>query len=203
MASPWYVSFAGIDGSGKSTQASLVAARLRRDGITVVESKTRLSALLSVFELSQSLFGDPHKYHPGIPATLREFAVACDVVQHFTQTVAPALAAGESVVWDRGPLCYEAYARAYGADLQWVLQMLRLVPRPQRTFLLDIDPQVAHQRIRTRTEKAELASEQPDFLADVRKHYLALAAERDDVVVLDASVGKDALTEQAMDLLRR
>jgi dTMP kinase len=196
-----YVSFAGIDGSGKSTQAAAVTAALRDAGLRIMPAKTKLSAMRSVFDLAAKLFGDRHGYHPGIPATLREFVVACDVVQYFTSTVQPALAAGDSVIWDRGPLCYEAYARAYGADLTWVLPMLELVRRPDVTFLLDVDPDLASQRIRARTEKAELASEQPDFLADVRKQYLALAADMPDVVTLDATQDPADLTEQVLRVL--
>jgi dTMP kinase len=128
--------------------------------------------------------------------------VASDVVDHYRGEIAVQLAAGRPVVWDRGPLCYEAYARAYGADLTWVLRMLRLVPWPDVTFLLDLSPRTAWQRIRARSEKAALTSENPEFLERVRECYLKVAATRDDVVVLDAELPRAELTERVLGVLR-
>jgi dTMP kinase len=201
MRLPPLVSFAGIDGSGKSTQVAAVARRLRDLGADVASSKTRLSATYSIFALSERLFDDPHAYHPGIPATLREFVIASDVVQHFHTEIAAQLAAGRTVVWDRGPLCYEAYARAYGASMEWVGPMLALVPQPDVTFLLDVDPDLAWERIRRRTEKPMLTSERPAFLATFRQSYLALARRHPGIVVLDAGREPDELTAAAIEHL--
>jgi hypothetical protein len=65
------ISLAGIDGSGKTTQVSLLHAWLCGKGIRAVTSKTRLHAVRSFLKLSQVLYGDPYQYHPRIPADLR------------------------------------------------------------------------------------------------------------------------------------
>lgn len=203
MALPQFVSIAGIDGSGKSTQTAAVARTLGNRGVDVETSKTRLSATYSIFALSEKLFGDPYAYHPDVPATLREFVVACDVLQHYRSTVEPRLSAGRMILWDRGPLCYEAYARAYGADMEWVLPMLRMVGRPDITFLLDLEADIAWERIYTRTEKPMQTNEELDFLKTFREQYRTLARQTPNVVVLDATRPTEDLTEEIVGRLMR
>ncbi|MBQ1026034.1 dTMP kinase [Micromonospora sp. C95] len=201
MGLPKFVSFAGIDGSGKSTQVAAVAAALAGRGIEVVTSKTSLSATYSIFHLAEEMFGDPHSYHPAIPPTLREFVIACDVVQHSRLNIEPRLAAGQTVIWDRGPLCYEAYARAYGVDPLWIMRMLRLVRPPEVTFLLDVDPALAWKRIVTRTEKPAQTNEHVRFLRTFRDEYLRLAQQCPAVVVLDAERPAEELTADILERL--
>ncbi|MEU4559568.1 dTMP kinase [Actinoplanes sp. NPDC023936] len=191
---PQLVSLAGIDGSGKSTQVAAVAAALTARGVDVVTTKTHLSATYSIFDLAEEMFGDPHSYHPEIPATLREFVIASDVVQHSRRWIEPRLEAGQTVVWDRGLLCYEAYARAYGAELQWVLRMLRLVRPPDITILLDVDPHLAWKRISARRHKPVQTSEGVEFLRLFRAEYLRLAQQRPNIVTINAERPAEEVT---------
>ena len=189
------VSFGGIDGSGKTTQVARVTDWLARSGTPAVASKTELVGTSVLFRLSEHLFGDPFAYHPTIPATLREFVVACDVAAHVWRSVEPALDEGRLVVWDRGPLCYRTYAAAYGADPTWISKIYDLVRLPDITFLLDLDPVVAHRRMLTRAEKPHQSDETPDFLATVRRQYLELARQQPETVIVDASLPLQEIDE--------
>ncbi|WP_344734691.1 dTMP kinase [Nocardioides fonticola] len=188
-------SLAGIDGSGKSTQVHLVTQALRDEGLDVVSAKTELWATDTVFELARSLTGDPHDYHPHVPATLREFVVACDVATSYRRHIAPLLAAGRTVIWDRGPLCYRAYARAYEADPEWITPVHDMVPWPVRTFLLELDADTAWLRVLSRSEKPSQTDEAPEFLRSVRRAYLEIA-QHAPVTVIDASASTTAVTDR-------
>src|SRR6266581_2487774 len=111
------IAFSGIDGSGKTTQARLLVEGLNRNSFRAAAAKTKLNATHSLFSLAERLYGDRFAYHPGIPATLREFVVCCDVLRYSETVLRPLRARSSVVVWDRGPLCHEAYARSYGAEM--------------------------------------------------------------------------------------
>jgi dTMP kinase len=181
------IAFSGIDGSGKSTQVQLLVQWLNQCSCDAVAAKTNLSATHSLFSLAKRLYGDGFAYHPNIPATLREFVVCCDVLR-YSETVLRCLRVRRSaVVWDRGPLCHEAYARSYGAEMTWILNLLAGVERPDLTVLLDLDPAVALRRISGRTEQPRQSNETYDFLSRVRQTYLDLARDQPSIVVIDAA----------------
>lgn len=91
--------------------------------------KTQLHATYSVFGLARSVTGDPRAYHhPRIPATLREFTIHCDLLRFFHTVLVNLRRVGGLVLWDRSPMCYQAYARAYAADTTW-LEPLLAMPR--------------------------------------------------------------------------
>lgn len=194
-------SLGGIDGSGKTTQVALVAEALRGDGMNVVSTKTHLWGTESVFELARCLTGDPYDYHPQIPATLREFVVACDVATYHRRHIAPLLAEGTTVIWDRGPLCYRAYAKAYGADPEWITRVHDLIPWPDRTFLLDLAADASWLRVQSRQEKPSQTDEAPEFLRTVRQAYLEVAKHA-SVTVVDASSRPHDVTKEIVAAIR-
>jgi thymidylate kinase len=142
--------------------------------------------LQGIFTLTEELYGDPHDDHPQIPATLREFTIANDLLAWSRDTLLPLLDKRSPVVWDRSPLWYETYALCYDADLTWPRQLLSLVEQPDLVVLLDLDPTVAVDRVRARVAQPHQTDEGIELLSRVRNTYLSLAAHREDVVVVDA-----------------
>lgn len=107
------------------------------------------------------------------------------------------------MVWDRSPLCYETYARCYGADLlTWPLQLLARMEQPDLVILLDLDPQTSVRRVEARVEQPHQTDEGLALLVHARDTYLALAAGRDDVVVLDAGRSPEAVAEDVWRVVR-
>ncbi len=108
-----FVSFEGIDGSGKSTQARLLAARLRRPGREVV--LTREPGGTPLGEAVRDLL-----LHGGDVAPWAEAALfAASRAQHVEQLIRPALARGAVVVCDRyvdSSVAYQGIARGLGLD---------------------------------------------------------------------------------------
>jgi dTMP kinase len=195
------IALSGIDGSGKTTQSARLLTWLqeRHPGATGV--KARLTALQGIFTLAEDLYGDPYDYHPQIPATLREFTIACDLLAWSEDTLKPLLDRGDPVVWDRSPLCYETYASCYGADMTWPSQLLHRVAQPDVVILLDIDPEASVRRMQTRVDQPHQTDEDAELLTLARATYLRFAAERDDVVVVDADQPPGEVTVTLQELI--
>lgn len=181
------IAFAGIDGSGKSTQINHLAKWLHSAGLEVFPTKPALNGFTVVKKLAKQMTGDESAYYTIMPTTLHEFVISCDFVAHYFNIIEPQLKAGKTVICDRSSLCYRAYAKAFGADLTWIQRIYDLVPQPDITIFLDVPIDVSHQRLLKRHEKPLATDENPAFLNEVRKTYLSLIKHLENVIIIDAS----------------
>jgi dTMP kinase len=139
-----FVSFEGVDGSGKSTQAEALAEWLRKQDHTVVS--TREPGGTQLGERVRELLLDGHDMSPWAEAAL--FAAArAELVE---RVIGPALAGGAEVVCDRfldSSLVYQGVARGLGIErvLSLNLDAIRGI-LPDLTFLLLIDVDEAVKR---------------------------------------------------------
>lgn len=142
MPSGWFITFEGGEGSGKSTQAQRLAARLRTHGRTVVE--TREPGGSPFAERLRQLLLDPEtEKHSAKSEALMFYAARAD---HLDQLIRPALSRGETVVCDRFSDSTRAY-QGYGGDLdpKWLeaLELLVVVPTvPDLTIVIDVPAEV-------------------------------------------------------------
>jgi dTMP kinase len=179
-----FVTFEGVDGSGKSTQARLLAERLRAEGREVVD--TREPGGTEIGERVRELLLGSEQVAPWAEATLFSAARA----QLVDEVIRPALARGADVVCDRyldSSLAYQGLARGLGVER--VLDVNLTVTGsllPDRTFLLLVPAEVAAQR-RSRTPD-RIEREGDEFAAEVDRAYREIAElfpQR--VVVLDGT----------------
>jgi dTMP kinase len=172
-----FISFEGIDGSGKSTQVRALAARLRAAGTNVVE--TREPGGSQGAELVRRLLveGDPGRWSPESEILL--FTAARR--DHLERTIRPALAAGAVVITDRfadSTRVYQGVARADLRAMVDALHVLAIRDEPDLTLILDLAPDMALGRglarggPEDRFERLGLA-----FQERLRAGFLALAAE--------------------------
>ena len=184
-----FVTFEGIEGSGKSTHLRALAAHLRAAGHAVVE--TREPGGTAAGLAMRGLLLGPE----ALPLTpLAElFLYLADRAQHVDEVIRPALAAGRIVLCDRfsdSTLAYQGYAR--GLDLE-VLRALDARARggiaPDSTVLLDCPVEDGLARARGRAGTGDrFERETVAFHERVRAGFHALAAnDPDRFVVVDAS----------------
>ena len=187
-----FVTFEGVDGSGKTTQARLLAEELRRQGRDVVE--TREPGGTALGERIRSLLLDGEALAPWSEAAL--FAAArAELVD---QVIRPALAAGAHVVCDRyidSSLAYQGLARGLGVERVLELNLLATGGLlPDRTFILFVPLDAAAKRRGSNPDRIEREGE--DFVVRVDRAYRELAsvfAQR--IVAVDGSQPPDAVAD--------
>lgn len=188
-----FITFEGVDGSGKSTQARLLAERLRADGREVVG--TREPGGTKVGERIRELLLGSDQVAPWAEAMLFSAARA----QLVDEVIRPALARGAHVVCDRyldSSLAYQGLARGLGVER--VLEVNLAVTGtllPDRTFLLVVPGDVAAKRRGQSPDRIE--GEGDEFAAEVDRAYREIAGvfpER--VVVLDGTEDPGELAER-------
>jgi dTMP kinase len=194
-----FLTLEGIDGSGKSTQARLLAERLRADEVDVV--LTREPGGTALGEAVRDLV-----LHGGHVAPWAEVALyAASRAQHVEEVIRPALARGAVVVTDRyidSSAVYQGVGRGLG--LERVLELNLTVVGgllPDRTFLLRLEPAEALGRMGPSRDRIEREGE--TFLALVHDAYDALAARYPErFVVVDGSRHPDAIAEEIHGVVR-
>ena len=134
-----FLSFEGIDGSGKSTQAKALAASLRAAGHTTLLTREPGGSPGADDIRRLVLEGDPERWSSETGLLL--FTPARR--DHLEKTIRPALARGEVVITDRfaaSTRIYQGITRANLAAAVDQLHALMIGVEPDLTFLIDIDP---------------------------------------------------------------
>ncbi len=172
-----FISFEGIDGSGKSTQVRLLAATLRARGGEVVETREPGGAPGAEAIRSLLVEGDPGRWSAESEILL--FTAARR--DHLERTIRPALARGATVISDRFADSTRVYQGVARADLRATvdaLHALTIAVEPDLTLILDLDPAMALGRSLARggpEERFERLG--TGFQERLRAGFLALAAE--------------------------
>jgi dTMP kinase len=137
-----FLTFEGIDGSGKSSQAKLLAATLRERGHSVVLTREP-GGSQGAEEIRKLLVeGDPNRWSPETEILLF-YAARRD---HVERTILPALARGDIVISDRFADSTRVYQGAVRSDLRETVDAIHELMigfEPDRTFIIDMDPTAA------------------------------------------------------------
>ena len=194
-----FVTFEGLDGSGKSTQAELLRARLEADGVDVVSTREPGGTELGEGVRNLVLHGG----HVGAWAEALLYVAAR--AQLVDEVIRPALDRGAAVICDRyvdSSVAYQGAGRELGLDRILDLNLAAVGGLlPDRTFLLELDPDEVSSRIQRHFDRLE--REGDDFRARTAAGYREIAARFPErVVVLDATRPADELAEEVYGALR-
>ena len=193
-----FISFEGIDGSGKSTQARLLTDALQGLGLPVTLTREPGGSPGAEDIRRLVLQGDPDRWSPQTEALL--FTAARR--DHLEKTIRPALARGEVVITDRFADSTRIYQGLRG-DLAAVnsLHDLMIGVEPDLTFLIDIDPALGHHRAVARAGLEQRFEDMGlDLQTAMRAGFLDLAARHVRFLVIDGSGSLEAV---AADVLTR
>lgn len=182
-----YIALEGIDGSGKTTQASLLYEYLTNKGYSVIVVREPwVQAIKEVL----------YKYNLDVEAEVYLFAADRIILQR--EIVLPALSEGKIVISDRTLYASLAYQSSRGADQDFIRRVNKFVKPPDIVFLLDIPVEKAMERLRNRSFLTRF--EDPTYMYRVREKYLKLAEEeKDKFIVLDASGTIEEVYTQLVD----
>jgi dTMP kinase len=167
------ITFEGIDGSGKSTQAVLLKKHLEELGLPVNFYREPGGTVIG--EKIRSILLD--KDHSDMQPLTELFLYLAARAQITAQLISPSLDKGYIVIMDRyldSTIAYQGYARGLGMDR---LRELNLIATegllPDATFIIDCDPHVALTRLTSLPDRLE--SEGVEFMKKVREGFLLLA----------------------------
>ncbi len=194
-----FVTFEGLDGSGKTTQVELLRVRLASEGLEVVATREPGGTALGERIRDLVLHGDDMA--PWAEAAL----YAASRAQHVHEVIRPALERGAIVLCDRyvdSSVAYQGVARGLGLERVLELNLAAVEGlMPDRTFLLELDPDAVPSRLRREHDRLE--REGADFRRRVHAAYRELAARFPErIVPLDATLPADELAETIHGALR-
>nr|WP_281070683.1 dTMP kinase [Oceaniglobus trochenteri] len=184
-----FVTFEGIDGSGKSTQARMLAEALRAEGRDVVLTREPGGSPGAEEIRALVLEGATDRWSPESEILL--FTAARR--DHMERTIRPALAAGKVVISDRfadSTRMYQGLSRGDLRGLVDTLHDLMIGLEPDVTVLIDMDPATGLSRALSRqTAEERFEGFGADLQARMRAGFLALAQEFPDRFVTIPGAG--------------
>ncbi len=215
MARGKFITFEGGEGAGKSTQAATLAERLRRTGLSVLQTREpggtpRAEAIREVL-----LSGKAKRFGPLAEAVL--FYAARE--SHLELAIRPALEQGTWVVSDRFSDSTRAYQGAAGGLPRSIVDVLDAAvvgsTRPDLTIIFDLPPELGLQRVARRNPQGadgERSASDLDrfesmtiaFHRDLRDEFLTIAkAEPQRCVVVDASLSMQMVADEVWSAIRK
>ena len=202
-----FITFEGMDGSGKTTQMHRLAARLRGLGRTVLETAEPGGTPIGM-KIRRILLDAANQELSPTTEVLLYFASRS---QNVDEWIAPALDRGEVVLADRftdSSLVYQGYGRNLGEEV--IVALERIACRglkPNLTLLVDIDAETSLARARARNLaqphcETRMDDQSIEFHRRVYEAYHALAArEPERVKLVDGRADADAIERQVWSIV--
>ncbi len=160
----------GIDGSGKTTQARLLHDYFKRQGTNVVVTSEPTDG--PVGKLIEALLSKNHDFNEEW-GRIMALLFAADRYYHSIK-IKEWLSDNYVVISDRYYHSTFAYQMLYdNISIEWLKELHKYLPRPDVTFIIDVDPREAIRRVESRGKEQKLY-EKLEYLKRVRENYLRL-----------------------------
>lgn len=198
-----FIAFEGIDGSGKSTQIGLLAERLKKEGICCYTTMEPTNAPVGSL-IRQVLTGRIQMDNKAIAGLF--VADRLDHLLNEVDGIAAKVGEGMTVLTDRYYFSSYAY-HSVDMPMEWVVkanEQSSLILRPTVNLFIDVDPDVALERIARNRFHQELF-EKRSRLVEVRENYkkaFALLAGEEKCAVIDGNQSKEAVADGIWEAVR-
>ncbi len=197
MRRPRFITFEGIDGSGKSTQSRRFADHLRGRGQDVILTREP-GGSPGAEEIRQLvLTGDPDRWS----AETEILLFTASRRDHLEKTIEPALASGQTVISDRFADSTRVYQGATRGDLRNMVDQLHTLMigrEPDLTFIIDMDPATALERgLARKSGEDRFEDFGLPFQETLRHGFLALAhAQPERCILIDGNRTADQIASE-------
>ena len=197
-----FITFEGLDGSGKTTQLNLLADELERSGFAIIATREPGGTALGTAVRELILSENPK------PAPLAELLLfAADRAQHVETLIRPALSQNKIVISDRyadATAAYQGAGRGFESTLiRQIIELATSGLQPDLTFFFDLPIAESLHRIARRTVAGEsenrLDREKTDFYERVRLEYLTIArCDAERFRIIDGSRSIEEIHRQVL-----
>lgn len=199
-----FISFEGIEGTGKTTQARLLSEYLERAGFKTALTEEPGGTPISRMIREVVLKVDHKEMHP-LTELLLYSASRC---QHLNEVIQPALNEGKIVITDRfsdSTAAYQGYGRGIDMKLIEILDKIAAGGmKPDLTFLLDIGVETGLRRNRGANKVDRFELEEIDFHEKVRDGFLEIAGQEPKrIKVINASGTMEEIHAKIVDTVTR
>lgn len=201
-----FITFEGGDGSGKTTQAFLLAQYMQQHNVPYVYSREPGGTKLA--EKIRSILLDSSEE---LSAQIEFLLLTAARKDHLDTLIIPALKENKNVICDRfidSTIVYQGLIKGLGMDeiLSTSQRFLGQYYMPDITFFLDVEPKIAMQRVKSRTSAGHKANHYDikdlEYYSIIRNHFLFLKTifpER--IIVLDGSVSEKEIHKAILQIL--
>lgn len=204
MGGKW-ITFEGIGGSGKTTQLNLLHSYLKKRSIDAILTKEPGGTVIGE-KLRELLVNN---LEIKLERLSELFLFEADRHETIKKIVEPNIKAGKFVISDRGidgSVAYQGFGREIDLEvIDYLTSLATENKQPDLTILIDIDPEIAQQRIANRNnvdiDKFDL--EQLQFQANVRKGFLYMAKQNPKrIVTVDGTLATEDLHQKIVTLIK-
>jgi dTMP kinase len=182
-----FIVIEGLDGSGKTTQAKILATTLKKSQ-TAVYTAEPSRGKIGKFIRNRILYSDARP-----PTSVEALLFAADRIDHIRNEVVPALERDQLVVSDRYVYSSLAYQGSAGLDLKWIEAVNEHALKPDLAILIDVDPETVLSRLRRKKSVMENLETQKK----VRQIYLQYVA-KGDLIRIDGNKPKKNVADQVL-----
>ena len=196
-----FITFEGIEGSGKTTLANKLYDYLKGKGLKVYLTKepggTKIGLKIREILLSE--------WKEKLPSIAELLLYEADRNIHIHNVIKPLLKKGYIVISDRfyhSTIAYQCYGR--GIDYRIIKMLNNLATegiKPDITFLLDLPVEEAFKRLNR--EKDRIEKEDMEFHKRVRDGFLDIAKKEDNIIVLDGMKNIDDIFIDMISILKK
>jgi dTMP kinase len=190
-----FIVIEGLDGSGKTTQAGLLAKKLsKKYNVLLTAEPSR--GKIGTFIRQGCLYEEKR-----LPTEAEALLFAADRVEHMQKEVKPALDEGKLVICDRYIFSSLAYQGSAGLSLDWIETINARALQPDFSLFIDVDPE----RVLERLQRKKSVMETLETQRKVREVYLRFV-EKGEMIRIDGDKPKEGVADELyaviLDLLK-
>lgn len=197
-----FITFEGIEGSGKTSQSRILKEKLIKEGLPVIHTFEPGGTVLG--EKIREILLDPHMKIDPVSELLLYFAVR---VQHVNEKIKPALEKGYVVICDRfhdSTIAYQGYGR--GVSLKIINDLYKMFVdnlKPDLTILLDLPAELGLKRNEKANKRDRFELEDITFHNKVKQGYLEIArSDPERFFVIDATNSPEQISESIYEYVK-